>query len=153
MSDYFRDMMLDSSNYAKLGAYDPYNHTYVISSTNRRNTPCDIVINPKKGNYNYNTNGDLFFLFAISGTSAWTVNVVNNGFGTNWVELPAYCQSGVGSQDIFARIQNNFTNASRSVKFVVSYCSSTIEYVLTQGRGPRTDFNVVVFGSDLPPKK
>lgn len=153
MSDYFRDMMTESSNFAKLGAYDPYNHTYVISSTNRRNTPCDIVINPTSDTCTYNTNGDLIFLFAISGTSAWTVSVVSNGFGTNWVELPPYCQSGVGSQNIFARIQNNFTNASRSVKFVVSYCNSTKEYVLTQGRGPKTDFNVVVFGSDVPTKK
>ena len=149
MSDYFRDMMIDSSNYAKLGAYDPYNHTYVISSTNRKNTPCDIVINPMTTQVGKDTAGTLQFLFSISGTSPWTISVLNDGFGTNWVELPPYCQSGVGSQDIYARVQNNLTNAVRSVRFVVSYCNQTIQFVLKQGRGSKTDFNVITFGKTI----
>lgn len=149
MSDYFRDIMIDSSNYAKLGAYDPYNHTYVISSTNRKNTPCDIVINPMTTQVGKDTAGALQFLFSISGTSPWTISVLNDGFGTNWVELPPYCQSGVGSQDIYARVQNNLTNAVRSVRFVVSYCNQTIQFVLKQGRGSKTDFNVITFGKTI----
>ena len=143
LSDYFRDIMIDSFGYAKLGAYDPYNHTYVIASTNRKTNPCDITINPTADNFAYNTAGQLEFLFAISGNSQWNISVINNGFGTNWVELPPYCQAGVGAQDIFARIQNNTTAGQRSVIFRVYFCSQTIDYVLTQGRGPRTDFNVI----------
>jgi hypothetical protein len=148
MSDYFRDMMLDTPNYAKLGAYDPYNHNYVIASTNRRNTPCDITINPTAGSFPYNTAGNLEYLFAISGTTSWRIEVLDNGFGTNWIELPAYCQAGVGSQDIYGRIQNNITGSQRSVIIRVVYCSSHVDYTLTQGRGPKTDFNIITLGKD-----
>ena len=146
LSDYFRDMMSDSSNYAKIGAYDPYNHTYVIASTDRRNTPCDIEINPTSSSVPYNTAGALQYMFSISGTTSWSVEVIDNGFGVNWVEVPPYCQSGVGSQDISARIQNNLTNTLRTVIFRVSYCNTYIDFTLTQGRGPRTDFNVITYG-------
>jgi hypothetical protein len=148
MSDYFRDLMLSTPNTAKLGGYDPHNHNYVIASTNRRNIPCDITINPTADSFPYNTAGGLEYLFALSGTTSWSITVINNGFGTNWVELPPYCQAGVGSQDIYARIQNNTTLAPRSVIFRVTYCSTSIDYTLTQGRGPRTDFNIITLGKD-----
>jgi len=148
MSDYFRDLMISTPNMAKLGAYDPYNQNYVFASTSRRNTPCDITINPTAGSFPYNTAGELEYLFALSGTTSWSIAVINNGFGTNWVELPPYCQSGVGSQDIYARIQNNTTGTQRSVIFRVTYCNTYIDYTLTQGRGPRTDFNIITLGKD-----
>ena len=148
MSDYFRDLMLSTPNTAKLGGYDPHNHNYVIASTNRRNIPCDITINPTADSFPYNTAGGLEYLFALSGTTSWSITVINNGFGTNWVELPPYCQAGVGSQDIYARIQNNTTLAQRSVIFRVTYCSTSVDYTLTQGRGPRTDFNIITLGKD-----
>jgi hypothetical protein len=148
MSDYFRDLMLSTPNTAKLGGYDPHNHNYVIASTNRRNIPCDITINPTADSFPYNTAGGLEYLFALSGTTSWSITVINNGFGTNWVELPPYCQAGVGSQDIYARIQNNTTLAPRSVIFRVTYCSTSVDYTLTQGRGPRTDFNIITLGKD-----
>lgn len=146
LSDYFRDIMLDSSNYAKIGAYDPYNHAYVIAATNRRNTPCDITINPNVSSVPYNTAGALQYMFSISGTTAWSVSLVDNGFGINWVEIPAYCQTGVGAQDVSARVQNNLTAGARSIIFRVSFCSTSVDFTLTQGRGPRTDFNVVTYG-------
>jgi hypothetical protein len=148
MSDYFRDLMISTPNMAKLGAYDPYNQNYVFASTSRRNTPCDITINPTAGSFPYNTAGELEYLFALSGTTSWSIAVINNGFGTNWVELPPYCQSGVGSQDIYARIQNNTTGTQRSVIFRVTYCNTSIDYTLIQGRGPRTDFNIITLGKD-----
>lgn len=148
LSDYFRDMMLDTPHFAKLGAYDPYNHTYVIASTARRNTPCDISINPNKGSFPYNTGGDINFLFSITGTTSWTVLLIDDGFGTNWVEIPPYCQNGVGSQDIYARIQNNTSLTLRSLTVRVSYCNQYVDYKLTQGRGPKTDFNIVTLGKN-----
>lgn len=148
MSDYFRDLLASTPNMAKLGAYDPYNHNYVIASTDRRNTPCDIQINPTTDSFPYNTAGGLEYLFSLSGTTSWTISLVNNGFGTNWIELPPYCQSGVGAQDIYARIQNNTTLTQRSVIVRVSYCSTYIDYTLIQGRGPKTDFNIITLGKD-----
>jgi hypothetical protein len=146
MSDYFRDLMISTPNMAKLGAYDPYNQNYVFASTSRRNTPCDITINPTADSFPYNTAGGLEYLFALSGTTSWSITIVNNGFGTNWVELPPYCQSGVGSQDIYARIQNNNTATQRSVIFRVTYCNTSVDYTLTQGRGPKTNFNIITLG-------
>jgi hypothetical protein len=144
MSDYFRDMMADSSEYAKLGAYDPHNNTYVISSTSRKNVACDIQITPDQNNFAYNTSGSLQYLFSITGTSTWSVSVVDNGYGTNWVELPPYCQFGVGSKEISARIQNNTTNLIRRVIFRVFYCDTYVDFTLTQGVGPKTDFNILI---------
>ena len=146
MSDYFRDLMISTPNMAKLGAYDPYNQNYVFASTSRRNTPCDITINPTADSFPYNTAGNLEYLFALSGTTSWSITVVNNGFGTNWIELPPYCQSGVGSQDIYARIRNNNTGTQRSVILRVTYCNTSVDYTLTQGRGPKTNFNIITLG-------
>lgn len=148
MSDYFRDLMASTPNTAKLGAYDPYNHNYVIASTDRRNVPCDIQINPSADSFPYNTAGSLQYLFALSGTTSWSITLINNGFGTNWVELPTYCQSGVGSQDIYARIQNNLTASNRSVIVRVAYCSTYVDYILTQGRTRKIDFNILTLGTD-----
>ena len=148
MSDYFRDLMSSTPNMAKLGAYDPYNHNYVIASTNRRNTPCDIQINPTAGSFPFDTAGSLEYLFALSGTTSWSITLVNNGFGTNWVEIPPYCQSGVGAQDIYARIQNNTALLNRSIIVRVAYCSTYIDYTLTQGRNQKIDFNILTFGKD-----
>jgi hypothetical protein len=131
---------------AKIGAYDPYNQNYVFASTSRRNTPCDIVINPTTSQVPNNTFGSLRYMFSISGTSEWFVQLIDNGFGTNWVEIPAYCQAGVGSQDINARIQNNLSLGLRTIIFRVSYCNTYIDFLLKQGRGPITDVNVVTYG-------
>jgi len=146
MSDYFRDLMKANPQNAKLGAYDPYNHNYVIASTFIRNTPCDITINPTSGSVAHNTAGGLEYMFSISGTTSWYIEVINNGFGTNWVELPTYNQNGVGSQDIYARVQNNLTTTPRSIRFRVNYCNSFVDYVLTQGRDQKIDFNILTFG-------
>ena len=148
MSDYFRDLMASTPNMAKLGAYDPYNHNYVIASTDRRNVPCDIQINPYADSFPYNTAGSLQYLFALSGTTSWSITLINNGFGTNWIELPPYCQTGVGAQDIYARIQNNITLSNRSVIVRVVYCNTYVDYTLTQGRTRKIDFNILTLGTD-----
>jgi hypothetical protein len=148
MSYYFRDIMISTPNMAKLGAYDPYNHNYVIASTSRRNTPCNIVINPTSSSIPFNTQGALEFMFSISGTSAWSIILINLGSGTNWLEVPTYCQSGVGAQDIYARVQNNLTTSPRSIKFRVIFCNEYVDYTLTQGRDQKIDFNILTFGTD-----
>lgn len=148
MSDYFRDLMKATPQFAKLGAYDPYNHNYVIASAAIRNTPCDITINPASGSVAHNTAGSLEYMFSISGTTSWSIQVLDNGFGTSWIEVPPYCQVGVGSQDIYARVQNNLTTSPRSIRFRVNYCNSSVDYVLTQGRDQKIDFNILTFGRD-----
>ena len=146
MADYFRDELRSTPNYAKLGAYDPHNHNYVIATTNRRNTPCDIVINPLSSSVPFNTQGELEFMFSISGTTNWTIGLIDLGSGTNWVELPPYCLAGSGAQDIYARVQNNLTTSPRTVKFRVYFCTQYVDYILTQGRDQKIDFNILTFG-------
>jgi hypothetical protein len=148
MSDYFRDLMKANPQNAKLGAYDPYNHNYVIASTTIRNTPCDITINPTVGSVANNTAGSLEYMFSISGTTSWFIELISIGFGTSWIELPPYCQTGVGSQDIYARVQNNLATGPRSVAFRVRYCSSYVDYILTQGIDKKIDFNILTFGQN-----
>jgi hypothetical protein len=148
MSDYFRDLMKANPQNAKLGAYDPYNHNYVIASTTIRNTPCDITINPAVGSVANNTAGSLEYMFSISGTTSWFIELISIGFGTSWIELPPYCQTGVGSQDIYARVQNNLATGPRSVAFRVHYCSSYVDYILTQGIDKKIDFNILTFGQN-----
>jgi len=120
----------------------------VIASTDRRNVPCDIQINPSAGSFPYNTAGSLQYLFALSGTTSWSITLINDGFGTNWVELPPYCQSGVGSQDIYARIQNNLTSSKRTVIVRVAYCNTYVDYTLTQGITRKINFNILTLGTD-----
>jgi hypothetical protein len=45
-------------------------------------------------------------------------------------------------------IQNNITGSQRSVIIRVVYCSSHVDYTLTQGRGPKKDFNIITLGKD-----
>jgi hypothetical protein len=87
-------------------------------------------------------------MFSLSSVTSWTVEVVNEGFGVDWVDVPPYCLSGSGSQDIYANVQNNLTGSSRSVKFVVRYCDQILEFILTQGRGKGTDISLIAFNKE-----
>jgi hypothetical protein len=87
-------------------------------------------------------------MFNINSNTSWTVELVNIGDGTDWVDLPPYCMSGSNSQDIYANVQNNLTASSRSVKFVVRYCGQELEFILTQGVGKKTDIGLIAFNKE-----
>jgi hypothetical protein len=145
MRDYFIDFFSLAPNTQKLGGYDPHNQTYMISGNEIERNSCRTSITPGIRTVPGFTNGQSYFMFSINSVTTWSVELVDNGFGTNWVDVPPYCLSGTNSQDIYANVQNNFTGSPRSVRFVVSYCDETLEFILTQGVGKKTDIGLIAF--------
>jgi hypothetical protein len=131
MQNYFRDEMKDSPDTQKLGVFDPYNSTYVLSFTDEKQGSCDLSISPTSREIKKDS-GNLF-MFSISSSSFWTVSLVNDGFGTGWISIDI--DSGYGSQDITASVDENLS-VDRSVIFRVTYCDGeTVDFILTQN-GP-----------------
>ena len=148
MRDYFIDFFSLAPNTQKLGGYDPHNQTYMISGNNIERNSCRTSITPGVRTVPGTTLGQSYFMFNINSTTSWTVELVDIGFGTNWVNLPPYCMSGSNSQDIYANVQNNLTTSSRSVKFVVTYCDQILEFILMQGLGRKTDIALIAFNKE-----
>ena len=148
MRDYFIDFFSLNPNTQKLGGYDPHSQTYMISGNNILRNSCRTSITPGSRTLPSNTLGQSYLMFSLSSVTSWTVEVVNLGFGVNWVDVPPYCLSGSGSQDIYANVQNNLTGSSRKVKFVVRYCDQILEFILTQGQGKGTDISLIAFNKE-----
>ena len=148
MRDYFIDFFSLAPNTQKLGGYDPHNQTYMISGNNIERNSCRTSITPGVRTVPGITLGQSYFMFSINSVTSWTVELVDIGSGTNWVNLPPYCMSGSNSQDIYANVQNNLTTSSRSVKFVVTYCDQILEFILMQGLGRKTDIALIAFNKE-----
>lgn len=149
MRDYFIDFFSLSPNTQKLGGYDPHSQTYMISGNNILRNPCRTSITPGFRTLPSNTLGQSYLMFSLSSVTSWTVDLEDLGFGTNWIDIPPYCLSGSGSQDIYANVQNNLTGSPRKVKFVVRYCDQILEFILTQGQGKETDISLIAFNKEL----
>ncbi len=131
MTDYFRDLMLASQNTQKLGAYDPHNNLYTLSSNDTSISACRLELNRTSKVIPYNTNGNLVDLFTITTDNAWTIELVDIGWGTNWVS--GFTANGFGSQDIDANVTTNASLALRKVVFNVKYCTNkNIAFMLIQ---------------------
>jgi hypothetical protein len=131
MTDYFRDLMMSSQYTQKLGAYDPHNNLYTLSSNDISVSACRLELNRLSRVINYNTNGNLIDLFTITTDGAWDIELVDIGWGTNWVS--GFTPNGFGSQDIDANVSTNISLALRKVVFNVKYCTDkNIAFILTQ---------------------
>ena len=130
MRNYFRDELKDNPNTQKLGAYDPYNDTYVLNFTDIEQGVC--VLELSRDSYTmdpYPSANE--FMFNIESNSYWSIELEDIGDGTDWVEI--LINSGYGSQDIYANVGGNDGNYERSVNFVITYCNgSTKTFTLTQ---------------------
>jgi hypothetical protein len=131
MTDYFRDLMMSSQYTQKIGAYDPHNNMYTLSSNDISVSACRLELNILSRVINYNTNGNLIDLFTITTDGAWDIELVDIGWGTNWVS--GFTPNGFGSQDIDANVTTNTSLALRKVVFNVKYCTNkNIAFTLTQ---------------------
>jgi len=131
MRNYFRDELKDNPNTQKLGAYDPYNDTYVLAFTDVSQNVCDLSISRNVYEITGDTSGLSYYMFSIMSSSAWSITLVDIGYGTDWLSLMMY--SGYGNQDITANIDTNNTESERSVSFVIEYCDNqTKTFTLTQ---------------------
>ncbi len=135
MTDYFRDELKDNPNKQKLGGFDPYSNRYTLAiENNKRVTPCFLRLRPSSSTFSNNTGGVSLFIFNIETFLSWSISLVDTGFGTSWVNASA--SSGYGAQNIYANIANNFTGSTRTVNFVITYCTSFTEtFTLTQAKG------------------
>jgi hypothetical protein len=149
MKDYFRDLMRDNPFTQKLGAYDPFNHVYMISNNSQRSIPCRLSISRNSLSVPKDNLG--YLLFSINTDSAWTITAVNIGFGTNWIGN--FATSGSGSQNIYGEVAVNNTSINREVELRVTYCDGLTEsFILTQARGRKGTIITLVLNAERPKK-
>lgn len=148
MKDYFIDLLRDYPNTQKLGAYDPNNQLYTLSNNSITILGCTLALSRNQWSVG-KPGGNNFNLFTIITDVNWSLALVSNGFGTNWVT--GFQTSGYQSSDIFANVAQNNSGAVRSVIFRVTYCGKTVDFTLVQGRSKPIVLNVVV-NHDPPPK-
>jgi hypothetical protein len=130
MKNYFRDELKDNPNTQKLGTYDPYNETYVLSFTDVRQGSCDLSISQSVLTLPWNTFGFPFIMFSIMSNTYWDVALEDTGDGTDWLTLNV--NVGYGDQDIIANVDSN-EGETRTVDIVISYCDGEIiTFTLTQ---------------------
>lgn len=133
MGSFWIDTMRDNPNNFKFGGFDPYNGFYVISLSDRQRQYCDLNISPSIKNINSSASIGPAFMFSVNTLSpSWTISLVDNGFGTSWVN----CQTinGSYSQFVYASCASNPSNSPRSIIFRVNYCSGLFkDFLLTQG--------------------
>lgn len=138
MRNYFRDELKDNPNTQKLGMYDPYNDTYVLSFTDVRQGLCNLSISQDQRYLSWNTDGNSYFMFSIMSNTYWTISLEDSGYGIDWVSI--LIDSGYGDQDIYAYIDSNNSESLRNVDFVVEYCDGSTE-----------TFTLIQYGNELPP--
>jgi len=147
MKDYFRDLMKDNPFTQKLGAYDPYNHVYMISNNSQRSIPCKLSISRESLSVPKENLG--YLLFSIDTDSSWTITAVDLGDGTNWIG--DFSASGSGSQNIYGEVAANNSVSNREVELRVTYCDGLTEsFILTQARGRKGKLITLVFNSERP---
>jgi len=144
MTDYFRDELKDNPNKQKLGGFDPYSNRYTLATQNtRRSNPCSLILRPTANTFANNTGGVSMFMFNIITSLSWSIALVDTGFGTSWVSPSA--TTGYGAQNIYANVANNFTGSTRTINFVVTYCTSQTQiFTLTQSVDKPISVDVVV---------
>ena len=135
MTDYFRDLMIDMTNKQKIGGYDPYNRAYVLSANQTSTQVCQLSLFPTQKSVSAATGGINMFLFAVTSTqSMWNLQLIDNGFGINWISYSA--ASGGYDQLVYGNIASNNTGVVRTVTFRVYYCDGLFkDFLLTQGIG------------------
>lgn len=148
MSDFFRDLMNNNSTTEKIGAFDPHNKMYVLSSTNNEALPCLLSIS--RNGFKVPKNAASYVAFSITANCFWTVSLVDIGFGTYWIT--GFTASGFGSQDIHIQVAQNLMLINRSVKLVVTFCGGqTREFILSQAKGRKGTVVVGVINSNTEP--
>ena len=116
---------------------------YTLSSNDISILGCKLSINTKEKIINVNgTFGNLVEFFKINTEVAWTISVVNLGFGTNWIS--GFITSGTGDAVISGQVAQNTTNVVRSVRLVVNYCGKTESFILKQARSKQLNLVTIV---------
>lgn len=141
MVDFFRDEFSSAPNTQKLGGYDVFRGHYVISGNDIFSLPCLFSIDrssltlPKNNNYRG--------LFNISSNSSWSISLIDEGFGTDWISLNE--EEGSGDSSIYAKIAQNNTGSNRNLTIRITHCNGNItNFTLTQAKGFLTEVVPIV---------
>ena len=144
MRSWFRDMFDESPSTQKLGAFDPYEFMYVLSSNEIDVAQCSLSVS----NTEINVSGDAFssgFLFSITSNTDWVITLVDTGDGTSWLTLNQ--TSGNGNAGIAGEISSNVgAPASRSLTIRVTACGQNTDITFTQSNEKRKEVIVVKTG-------
>jgi hypothetical protein len=127
MKNYFRDELKDNPNTQKLGTYDPYNDTYVLSFTDVRQGSCELSIN--RGSRITTAIAKTLLLFSITSSDGWSITS-----NQSWLTITN--PNGVGNSDIFGSVTQNNTGIGRSAIVTVSYCEGQEEVQFTLSQLP-----------------
>jgi len=131
MRNYFRDTLTSNINTQKIGAYDPYYNMYSLTTNETSNRKCILSLSKLSTTFsNKRGTTSKIFLFNILSIESWTIELIDNGFGTDWLVLNF--NSGTGAQNITAYPQNISNSLPRNMTVRVSYCGSTIDHLVTE---------------------
>ena len=143
MKRYFKDLMSSYSDTQKLGGYDPLNDMYILSSNDRSVIPCDLTIDSELIKLPNNTNGASYNLFNISSSVPWNIELINQGFGTDWIILSS--TSGGSNQLISATVETNTLLVNRILKLRVYFCNDKyVDFDIYQAKGKRVKLKPIV---------
>lgn len=141
MKNFFRDLFDANPNKQKLGAYDPFEFKYVLTTNDTDVEKCELSVT----NDEIFVSGDAFangFLFSIKSNSSWSISVSNG----SWLTLNA--TSGRGDRVITGTATSNLGGvASRTATFTITYCNGLVKTLtLTQSNESKKQTVVVTVG-------
>lgn len=127
MKNYFRDIMRNNPNTQKLGSFDPYNNTYVISFNDTSVNPCYLDITPKTLILMPEFSGNTL-MFDVDSNASWSITQETS---PTWFMLNNNAGSGNGS--VYATIGSpNESSEDRQLKLTIYYCGKSVDFKLIQ---------------------
>lgn len=130
MKNYFKNMFHDGLNKRKLGTFDPFTKTYVLASNNISTNECFLNVNSDRIIISSAENSSLP-LFGINSNSTWSVELIDNGFGTDW--LLVFPDSGSNDGKIKGAVYENETEEDRTIIVRITYCGGlTLDVLIIQ---------------------
>ena len=143
MRNYFRDLLTENLSSQKIGAYDPYYNMYSITTNEAINRKCILSISKPSTTFSNPGTLNKKFLFNILSNESWSIELIDNGFGTDWLELDFY--AGTGPQTISAYPQNLSDVLPRTMIVRVHYCGIYIDHLVTEVKySPVNDTIIIV---------
>ena len=142
MRNYFRDLLTENLSTQKIGAYDPYYNMYSLTTNNTNNRKCYLSISKPLTVFSNRGTLTKKFLFNILSNESWTIQLISNGFGNDWLILDF--NAGSGPQTISAYPQNISNVLPRTMIVRVNYCGTYIDHLVKEIANSSVDDTVVI---------
>jgi hypothetical protein len=130
MKNYFKTMFADGLNKRKIGAFDPYVKNYILGSNNISTDSCYLTVDRSRVLLTYNALSGLN-LFSIVSNSDWGLELIDEGFGIDWLLI--FPESGNGNGKIKGTTTLNDTEENRELTIRITYCGGiTLDVLIIQ---------------------